>query len=55
MGLLKGLILATMDTVMLPVKVAQDIVTLGRVDQPDRDSFTVEQLKKIREDVADSE
>ena len=54
MGLLKGLILATVDTIVLPVIVVKDIVTLGGVciGEP---PATMEQLKKIRRDISDSE
>ena len=54
MGLLKGLILAAVDTVVLPVMVVKDVVTLGGVgsDQP---PATLTQLRKIRADIANTE
>jgi len=55
MGLLKGLILAGMDTAMLPVKIVQDMCSLGGVVNDKKEPYTVEQLKKIREDIADSD
>lgn len=51
MGFLKGLSLAIFDTAMLPVKVAEDMLTLGGAAQGKSKPNTIEQLEQIREDL----
>ena len=51
MGLLRGLILATMDTLVLPFRVVQDVCSLGGSASGRDEPYTIEQLKKIREDI----
>ena len=51
MGLIKGLILAAIDTAILPAKIIQDIFSLGGVASGRDEPYTIEQLKQIREDI----
>jgi len=50
-GLIKGLILAAIDTAILPAKIIQDIFSLGGVASGRDEPYTIEQLKQIREDI----
>lgn len=48
---LSGVVRAVVDTALLPVEVAKDVVTIGGALADEREPYTLQRLKKVGRDL----
>jgi len=55
MGLFSALVKITIDTVILPIEIVKDVVTLGGVATEQDKPYTVQRLEQIKKDAEEAD